>query len=70
MNLFTLNKLFIFLLKSKEKRTKKKKPFHVSLSLHWASFRNSSMNIVGILSRNVWNLARAFQFQQELKLSC
>ena len=52
---------------SKEKRTKKKKPFNASLSLHWASLRSSSKEAGGTTARNVWNLARAFYFQQELK---
>ena len=46
--------------RSKEKRTKKKKPFNVSLTLHWASLRSVSINIASTTARNVWNLARAF----------
>ena len=52
----------------KEKVPKKKCfLFNVSLSLHWASLRNSSKEAGGTTARNVWNLARAFYFQQELK---
>ena len=49
--------------RSKEKRTKKKKPFNVSLPLHWASLRSSSLKTDSTVARNIWNLARAFHFQ-------
>ena len=51
----------------KEKVPKKKKTFNVSLPLHWASLRSSFIDTASTTARNVWNLARAFQFQQELK---
>ena len=50
-----------FSLKLKEKRTKKKTFFNVSLTLHWASLRGAYMNTVETTARNIWNLARAFK---------
>jgi len=55
-------------LTAKEKRTKKEKPFNVSLTLHWASLRSLSMNTGGTAARNAWNLARAFWFQLRTRL--
>jgi len=43
---------------------------NVSLPLHWASLRSPSISTASTTARNIWNLARAFLFQQELKLSC
>ena len=53
-------------MKLKEKVPKKKTFFYVSLSLHWAGLRSFSLKTGGTTARNVWNLARAFGFQQEL----
>ena len=62
--------VFIFLLKGKRKTNQKENLFNVSLSLQWASLRSPSLETDGTPARNVWNLARAFRFQQELNLSC
>ncbi|WP_304052092.1 hypothetical protein [Megamonas hypermegale] len=69
--MFQYNHLFLFIVHfsfgKQKKNEPKRKLFNVSLPLHWASLRSSSMNIGGTTARNVWNLARAFYFQQELK---
>ena len=60
--------MFIFLLKGQKKNEHKRKNlFNVSLTLHWASLHNPSLKTDGTEARNIWNLARAFYFQQELK---
>ena len=56
--------------RSKEKRTKKKKPFNVSLTLHWASLRGFRICTNGTTARNngIWLVP--LDIQQELNLSC
>jgi len=54
----------------KKNEPKRKNPFYVSLTLHWASLRNPSLKTDSTTARNVWNLARALYFQQKLNLSC
>ena len=44
--------VFIFLLKGKRKTNQKENLFNVSLSLHWASLRNSCMNTDNATARN------------------
>jgi len=46
--------MFIFLLKGQKKNEPKRKTFfNVSLSLHWASLRSSSLKTDGTAARNI-----------------
>jgi len=55
-----------FFFEIQRKTNQKENPFNVSLTLHWASLRNSYIVTDGTTARNIWNLARAFYSSKNL----